>query len=377
MRCLVLLIPLLMACGSSSGPKELRVVENESPPSRLESIPITTVSSETGALDPFASDEVGPDDVPVLSGVAPPTDLRSLDPSETAERAKLYESFLLQPIEPEPVGEKTKAWESTAKSEPITRRGSLPRPKPSKPSPKAQEKTKVWNAGNEPLTPRNQGATLHGRYAPGTLYQARLLGDLWVSAHAPLVLATIELEEKTVGIAIGRASLHPYLTDRVLIDIDQLVVDNKSVSGNLIALGLDRSEGLRGSPSRRPWSKILASAGHALLAAFSLNLGVGSGIADIARVNMADQLVSEARQYIDDLDLQRVVYIDRGRSFYLLSISPTSASPTEADKNNPFQSLDRAFDDRARLEETRESAIMNAYDRLNQALTKLGGRPQR
>ncbi len=384
MRCSVCLL-LLVACSDpGTGKQTVMVVDNETPPSRLRSVEThQTVSGIAGSEVSVSETGEKPEGLPHRE-LAPP-DLRTLDRTAVKERVRSYEDYLLQPLDqatvapPKEMGRERDRLPPDAR----TRGTNLPRNRRTgAPSPKqGSVKPEVWSGGSAPIRVESQTGELSGLLPPGTLFRARLLGDLWVSQYGPLVLAALETEEgDVIGTAIGQASLHPHLRNRVFVRFDRVVVDGRVIAGQLVALDLDRAEGLIGKSSRRPVTAILAGAANALLGALSLEVGVGNGFAEVFRVQLADRLLAEAQKHVDDIDLQRVVFVDRGKSFYMLARNDLRARPGEyATQNLPgVDLLETTFANRVRpREEARHQDLMRAYEKLNRSLTALGGIPDR
>lgn len=200
-----------------------------------------------------------------------------------------------------------------------------------------------WAGGGAPLPARPQTYTLNQRYSAGTLLRARLLGDLWVSQGRTLVLAAVYDGDEHLGTGLGTANLDVYRRGRVQISINRIIDPRgQRIDGALTALDLDRAEGVVGVSMRKPMRDILLAGANALLGALSLQVDPGgSGLADVFRVQLAEELLQQAQQQVNTVARRTVVHVPRDQSFFLLAAGDLNNTHSDPVGNNGIDALFR------------------------------------
>ncbi len=219
--------------------------------------------------------------------------------------------------------------------------------------------------------------TLTALLPPATFFKAKLLGNLNVTHVAPLVFARIyDSHHRPIGLALGRATLHPALKKRALLRFERLILSNgTTLTGSLTAFDRDKSEGLLGQLERRSFKQILYAMGDAVLAALSLNVNTnGDSFGNLFKFNLSKSLMNQARDRLRDLDLAHALHFPRDMVFWVSSTTEISVNPKTYTPHPLATHFDDAFHTTLKSEtygKARQAELEAAYAKLKAQLGTL------
>lgn len=180
---------------------------------------------------------------------------------------------------------------------------------------------------------------------PGTFFEARLEGRVIGSFFAPIVFARVfDQDGHYIGRAIGKCQLKRHIKNRAFMNFSAIYRPNGEViQGGMIAMDRDLAEGIYGKADRKTLGTMALVAAEAFMAALAIDTGGDGDIWDVFRVNLSQNLIQDARQRLGDVDLSRVVELERDQSFI---IAVTSMGRTKEHEAHPLSSAQALRDAR-------------------------------
>ena len=386
MRWVLILFFLALAACTDDGAvrQDQKVLPNEDPTTYYETVDQTEISSTRAIKTALAETreaeinaveaEETPPPSPRADPPAPePKDLRHVSRDEQQERLKTYRDALAgrqnqgpyspPKSEPDPITPRQIAKQPTHPQN--TRAGTSP--------PKA--KPQVRPAGGM-LFPVTVGQS--NRLKPGELFLAQLIGRVNVSSLAPFVLVEIfdPQNHRPLGRAIGRATLHPVEKSKALLTFNQIYLDGEVINGRLVGLDMELSEGLRGRLHAGNFRKLLQAFANTFLAALSLELDAGDTLGQIFQLNFSKSLIDQAQGHLSGLDTARVVTLERGTQFWVMSEAVAAIDAKAEFRANPgfTTAVENAFSkaqQQTGLSVERNQRLMDAYRKLSSKLDQL------